>query len=35
MGAIPMVDMDLVVHPREQKVIVNPKSPNIPAAIVK
>ena len=35
MGAIPMEDMDLVVHPREQKVIVNPKSPNIPSASVK
>jgi clan AA aspartic protease len=35
MGAIPMEDMDLVVHPREQKVMVNPKSPNIPSAIVK
>ena len=35
MGAVPMEDMDLVVHPREQKVTVNPKSPNIPSAIVK
>ena len=35
MGAVPMEDMDLVVHPSEQKVTVNPKSPNIPSAIVK
>ena len=35
MGAVPMEDMDLVVNPREQKVTVNPKSPNIPSAIVK
>ena len=35
MGAVPMEDMDLVIHPREQKVTVNPKSPNIPSAIVK
>ncbi|MBI3247557.1 MAG: clan AA aspartic protease [Deltaproteobacteria bacterium] len=35
MGAVPMEDMDLVVHPREQKITVNPKSPNIPYAIVK
>ena len=35
MGTIPMEDMDLVVSPREQKVTVNPKSPNIPSAIVK
>jgi clan AA aspartic protease len=34
-GAVPMEDMDLVVHPREQKLTVNPKSPNIPSAIVK
>jgi len=35
MGTVPMEDMDLVVQPREQKVTVNPKSPNIPSAIVK
>jgi clan AA aspartic protease len=35
MGAVPMEDMDLVVLPREQRVAANPKSPNIPTAVVK
>jgi clan AA aspartic protease len=35
LGAIQMEDMDLVVIPREQRVAVNPESPNIPTAIVK
>ena len=35
MGAVPLEDMDLVIHPREQKLTVNPLSPNIPSAIVK
>jgi clan AA aspartic protease len=35
LGAIPMEDMDLVVEPSSQEVKVNPKSPNIPSAIVK
>lgn len=35
MGAVPLEDMDLVIHPREQKLMVNPLSPNIPSAIVK
>lgn len=35
LGAIQMEDMDLVVIPREQRVAVNPASPNIPTAIVK
>ena len=35
MGAVPLEDMDLVIHPREQKVTVNPQTPNIPSAIVK
>ena len=34
-GAVPLEDMDLVIHPREQKLMVNPLSPNIPSAIVK
>lgn len=34
-GAVPLEDMDLVVHPREQKLTVNPASPNIPSALVK
>jgi clan AA aspartic protease len=35
MGAVPMEDMDLVVSPSAQTVTVNPKSPNIPSAVVK
>ena len=35
MGAVPMEDMDLVISPTEQTVTVNPKSPNIPSAVVK
>lgn len=34
-GAVPLEDMDLVIQPREQKLSVNPRSPNIPSAIVK
>ena len=35
MGAVPMEDMDLVISPSERTVVVNPKSPNIPSAVVK
>ena len=35
MGAIPMEDMDLIVHPSKQMLTVNPQSPNIPTATVK
>ena len=35
MGAVPMEDMDLVVSPSGGTVTVNPKSPNIPSAVVK
>lgn len=35
LGAIPMEDMDLVIHPLGRTVTVNPKSPDIPSAIVK
>jgi len=35
MGAVPMEDMDLVVSPSRQTVTVNPKSPNLPSAVVK
>lgn len=34
-GAIPMEDMDLVVHPAQRKVAVNPESPNFPSALAK
>jgi clan AA aspartic protease len=35
LGAVPMEDMDLVVSPAGETIVVNPKSPNIPSAIVK
>jgi clan AA aspartic protease len=35
LGAVPMEDMDLVLSPSQQKVSVNPASPNIPHARVK
>jgi clan AA aspartic protease len=35
LGAVPMEDMDLVVSPAADTIVVNPKSPNIPSAIVK
>ncbi len=28
LGAIPVEDLDVLIHPREQKLIVNPNSPN-------
>jgi clan AA aspartic protease len=34
LGAIPMEDMDIMVHPTRQCVIANPLHPNIPASIV-
>ena len=33
--AIPMEDMDLIIHPSRHELAVNPESPNIPSAIVK
>lgn len=35
LGAIPMEDMDLVISPLDRTVRANPRSPNIPSAIVK
>jgi clan AA aspartic protease len=35
LGAVPMEDMDLVVAPSRQTIAVNPKSPNLPSAVVK
>ena len=35
LGSIPMEDMDLVMSSREQRVTVNPESPNMPSAVVK
>jgi clan AA aspartic protease len=35
LGAVPMEDMDLVVSPSRGTITVNPRSPNIPSALVK
>ncbi len=35
LGAVPMEDMDLVLSPAKQAVIVNPESPNIAVSIAK
>jgi clan AA aspartic protease len=35
LGAIPMEDMDLIVHPKLLKLSVNPESPNIARGHVK
>lgn len=35
LGAIPMEDMDLVIHPATRTLSVNPASPNIPASVAK
>ena len=35
LGAIPMEDMDLVVHPSQFKLSVNPASPNIATGLAK
>jgi hypothetical protein len=29
LGAVPMEDMDVVIHPKTQQVIPNPENPNI------
>jgi hypothetical protein len=29
LGAIPMEDMDVVIHPSTRELMVNPESPNI------
>jgi clan AA aspartic protease len=35
LGAVPMEDMDLTVHPSRQQLEPDPRSPNIPHALVK
>jgi clan AA aspartic protease len=35
LGAIPMEDMDLMVHPAQLRVIKNPESPNMPLSVAK
>jgi clan AA aspartic protease len=35
LGAVPMEDMDLLISPSKQSLIVNPDSPNIAASVAK
>jgi clan AA aspartic protease len=35
LGAIPMEDMDLVLHPQLQQLTVNPSSPNLATSLAK
>lgn len=35
LGAIPLEDMDLIIHPSQLKLIVNPEHPNYPASVAK
>ena len=35
MGVIPLEAMDLVIHPMEQKLMVNPAHPNYPVGLAK
>jgi len=35
LGAIPMEDMDLIIHPTLHKITVNPENPNIPLSQAK
>jgi len=35
MGVIPLEAMDLIVDPRQQKLIANPQHPNYPVALAK
>ncbi|TAL58179.1 MAG: clan AA aspartic protease [Bacteroidetes bacterium] len=35
LGAVQMEDMDVIVHPFNKKLMVNPENPNMPAGIAK
>lgn len=35
LGAIPIEDMDLIIHPAQLKITVNPLHPNFPASVAK
>lgn len=35
LGAIPMEDMDLIIHPKLLKISVNPNSPNVASGLAK
>lgn len=34
LGAIPIEDMDLIIHPAQLKLVVNPEHPDMPHALV-
>jgi clan AA aspartic protease len=34
LGAIPIEDMDIIIHPAQLKLVVNPENPNIAGAVV-
>ena len=34
LGAIPIEDMDLIIHPAQLKLTINPQNPNIAGALV-
>ena len=35
LGSVPMEDMNLIISPAHQKIVVDPESPNFPHALVK
>lgn len=35
LGSIPIEAMDMIIHPRSQKLVPNPENPNIPGALAK
>ena len=35
LGVIPIEDMDVVIDPKQQRLVVNPENPNIPLVYVK
>jgi clan AA aspartic protease len=35
LGSVPMEDMDVLISPSKQALIVNPESPNIPMSVAK
>lgn len=35
LGAIPMEEMDVLIHPAKQELVVNPEHPNMPQMVLK
>ena len=35
LGAVPMEDMDVLIHPAKRQLVINPDSPTMPVAPVK